>query len=92
MLNGIIRSIFEGYKAAKSERKTVFDSWEYDQLLDTPYLHSSQFLNQLYEDAQNDKDAGSYKIDCIVEHMNRHGVWDIDGYKKVEQKIIDKRW
>jgi hypothetical protein len=74
--------MFEGYKAAKKSRQ-----WEYDQLLSTPCLHSSQYLHELYTAAENKEQE-----DCILDHMNRHAAWEVDSYRKIEKKIISERW
>lgn len=82
----IIKAIFEGYKAAK-EKNPDYRSWEYDYLLTTPYLHSSQYLGELYEKAKDD-----YQKECIVDHLNRHNTWGIKSYDKIQKKFIDERW
>ena len=85
MINGIIKAMFDGYKETQPRRN--HKGWEYESLTRTPFLHSSDYLNSMYEDAQSD-----FEKDCIVDHMVRHDAWDTNSYKRLEQKIIDERW
>lgn len=80
---GIIRAIFEGYRSVKPKH----DDSIYEYLKDTPVLHSSQYLDELYQHAQT-----KFQEDCILEHMNRHGAWEVKSYRAIEREIIDRRW
>lgn len=62
-------------------------NWEYEYLKTAPVLHSSQYLSELYENAEN-----KYQQECILEHMNRYAAWEVDSYKEIEQKYIRKVW
>lgn len=80
----IVRSVFDGYKeATKGKRKKL----AFDELDRTPFLFSSGYLNEMYEQA-HDKE----EYESILDHMYRHEATDIDSYKSIENKIVDKFW
>lgn len=68
---GIFRSILfgvhDGMKEAGKKKKP--GEWEYENLEHTPFLHSSDYLNELYEDAQY-----NWQRDAVKDHMERHDV------------------
>lgn len=78
---GFLASLFKWY-GENRDRK-----WEYEYLKTTPVLHSSQYLSELYNNAEN-----KYQQECILEHMNRFAAWEVDSYKRIERDFIKKEW
>lgn len=80
----VLGGAIKGYSTSKPvqdrERK-----WKFDELDHTEMLFSSQYLNELYEDARTKSEH-----EAILGHLYKHDVTDIDTYKQIEQKIIDK--
>lgn len=81
-----LRSIFQAYNDSDhgKEKKRARPFRELDGF---PMLHSSNYLNSLISKAKTDDE-----LDLILDHLYKFDTLDIDSYKKVEQKIIDKRW
>ena len=83
-----IKSIFDGLKSAKTpyaDKKRK--KWMFDDLEETPYLYSSNYLNELHNQATKKEE-----FESILDHMYRHKVEEIDSYHEIENKIIDKFW
>jgi len=82
----IFKSIFDGYNESdygkEKKREKVFKELE-----TFPMLHSSKYLNSLLDQSKTKAED-----DLILDHLYKHDTLDIDSYKAVEQKIIDKRW
>lgn len=91
MYNELLKSIFDGYADAKRSSKKKYPE-KNDKMFnwlvheENPILFSSQQLNDLLEEAGTD-----HQLDCILEHLNRHEAWEVDSYKRIERKIIEKR-
>ncbi|MDF2534437.1 MAG: hypothetical protein K0R18_594 [Bacillales bacterium] len=84
MMNNFIKSIFDGYGAAKEpERK----EWTFQELESYPMLFSSKYLNECYNQATKKSEYES-----ILDHLYRFAdvTHDVPSYQKIEQKIIDK--
>lgn len=79
----ILRALFEGYRTAKIKTR----DWEYENLLNTPILHSSQYLHDLYMAAETKEQK-----DCIIQHLNNHAAWEVKPYRDIQDKIINERW
>lgn len=79
----ILRAVFEGYSSAKPKHR----DWEYEYLLTTPVLHSSQYLNELYEHAKTKEQK-----ECIIQHLNRHDTYGVENYRNIQDKFINERW
>lgn len=88
MINNFIKSIFDGYKHSGAPAKKSRD-WSYQELESYPMLFSSNYLNQMYDQAANKDDYES-----ILTHIYRFGevTSDVESYKAIEQKIIDRYW
>jgi len=84
LLNGFIAAIFAGYKEATKDKKKQL---EYEGLLHTPFLNSPEYLMDLYNQAENEEQR-----DCIIDHINRHKVYEIGAYGDLYNKHIDERW
>lgn len=82
----IIKAMMEGYYEAKAPKR-LRNEFEWLVHEQNPLLKSSEELSRLYAKATN-----TYQEDCILEHMNRHAAWEVESYRKLEQKIIDERW
>ncbi|MGM7719450.1 hypothetical protein [Metabacillus sp. Hm71] len=76
----ILYSIFEGYKEHREKHPSMKN---YSYLPDYDLLYSSDYLNQLYENASTDQ-----KI-MLYQHMTYHDVIDKDyeGYFELANKI-----
>lgn len=61
--------------------------WEYDLLEESPFLYSSQYLGELYAEAQTLEQR-----EAVAGHISYHKAYDVDSYKEIEQKFIDERW
>ena len=80
------RSLFQAYNGSDygKEKKR---SRPFRELDGFPMLHSSNYLNNLITQAETDDE-----LDLILEHLYKFDTLDIESYKNVEQKIIDRRW
>ncbi|KFN11978.1 MULTISPECIES: hypothetical protein [Bacillus] len=61
--------------------------WQYDCLNDTPYLYSSKELRKMYKNSNGKKETNA-----IVEHMERHEVYnnrEYKGYYRLSNDIMD---
>lgn len=83
MINGLIRSMFQGYKEAKPKH----GDWEYEMLEESPFLYSSQYLGDLYTNAKTIRQK-----EAVAAHIAFHHAYDVPSYKVIEQKFIDERW
>jgi hypothetical protein len=81
---GLLQALFAGYKAANEEK---IKQREYDHLLYTPFLHSPEYLKDLYNQADNIDQE-----DCVIDHINRHKVYEVGAYGKLYDKHVDRRW
>ncbi|TYS68067.1 hypothetical protein FZC76_09930 [Sutcliffiella horikoshii] len=81
----LIGSIFAG---ARGSREKKHRKYEYDRLTTTPFLHGSEYLNELCEGAQKKEE-----YECILQHIYNHqnvGVLEIESYQSIEQKIVER--
>lgn len=81
--NSILAAVFQGYRSVK---KDEIKHKEYEWLQETPYLHSSQYLKDLYKQASNKEQE-----DLIIDHINRFKVYEIGNYTDIYDDYIDKR-
>lgn len=99
-LNGGLESMFKELSKSKRMKEKQKQS-KFLELEQTPWLFSSEYLEDLLEDANKGE------CDTILDYLyrfNNHGITNedgeddylnilgIDSYKSIEQKIIDKRW
>lgn len=82
MINGIIRSIFEGYRPYALDKKR---NWEYEDLNSTPFLHGSDHLWRKYHEAESEEE-----VLAVIRHMRRHHTDGIESYDKVWGASWDK--
>lgn len=83
----LISSIFAG---ARESREKKYRKREYDGLTTTPFLHGSEYLNELYNAAEKKSEH-----ECILQHLYNHqevGILEIESYKKLETDIVDRYW
>jgi len=83
----LIGSVFEG---ARNSREKKYRKREYDRLTTTPFLHGSEYLNELYNAAEKKSEH-----ECILQHLYNHqevGVLEIESYQSLEKKIVDTYW
>lgn len=84
-INSILSSIFSGYREAK---KDAIHDKKYGWVEHSPFLHSSQYLTELYKEAKN-----TDQEDAVLENILYH--WDVvkenPNYRKLHDHIIDKR-
>lgn len=83
MFNRFLSAIFAGYKEAKKDKVKEL---EYEGLLYTPFLNSSQYLTDLYNQAETEEQE-----DYVIDHINRHKVYSVGAYGDLYDKHIDKR-
>lgn len=88
MLNHFVKSLFDGYAAAKTpyaDKKKR--DWEFKELETYPMLFSSEYLNTMYDKAETKSEHES-----ILEHLYKFGknTENVESYRKIEKKIIDK--
>jgi hypothetical protein len=79
----ILQALFAGYKEANKDK---IKQREYDNLIHTPFLHSPEYLKELYSDADNEDQE-----DYIIDHINRHKVYSVGAYEKLYNKHVNKR-
>lgn len=88
MRSQFVKSLFDGYKTAhtpysdKCKREDTFNELE-----KTPFLFSSSYLNEMYEEASNKSE-----YETILDHMYRHEATEIESYADIEERIINKYW
>lgn len=78
----MIKGFIDGLPLHKKQRQH-----EYDMLTKTPYLYSSDFLKEMYENSRKKEEH-----ECILGHMYNHNTKGIEGYDKLEREIIDRYW
>ena len=69
--------MFDGYKSSgvpEQKRK----EWEFGNLDNTPFLHGSEYLWELYHTAESEEEVLS-----VIRHMRRHETGGIETYDKV---------
>lgn len=81
-----LQNIFQAYTDSDYGKKKSRER-AFKELESFPMLHSSNYLNIL-----TDKSKTKAEDDLILDHLYKHDTLDIESYKAVEQKIIDKRW
>jgi hypothetical protein len=95
-LNGGLETFFKELSKSKAiqdkQRKALFDELE-----TTPYLFSSEYLNELADDANKEE------RDTILDYLYRFNDWktgedeylnilEVESYRTIEQDIIDRVW
>lgn len=73
---------------ARPAREKKYRKREFDNLVTTPFLNGSEYLNELYQAAEKKEE-----YECILQHMYNHqnvGVLEIESYQSIEQKIIER--
>jgi hypothetical protein len=83
LLNGLVRSIFEGYKAGKGTQSN-YRNLQYEQL-----LHTSGYLNQLTREADEEqlRDIRDY----LLRFQHDHDIFDTDAYADVYLDVLDRK-
>ena len=81
-----LKSIFEAYTGSDFHKEKSREK-AFKELESFPMLHSPKYLNSLADISKSKAED-----DLILDHLYKHDTLDIDSYKAVEQKIIDKRW
>lgn len=87
MYNSVLGSIFG---AIADHQRKKYRPEEFEQLTTTPFLHGSEYLNELMEKAHYKHD-----YECILDHIYRHqangrDLLEIDSYAAIEHKIVEK--
>ena len=80
----LIKGVAEGYSEAPSIKRKKLD-WAYEELEETPYLYSSNYLYELVDDAETQDD-----LLCVFEHLERHQTHGIESYDKLFGKAAKK--
>lgn len=81
MLSGFVKSMFDGYRDVKKDDY----SQQFAELEWTPFLFSSDYLNDMYSKATTKE-----QHETILGHLYRHEATDVDSYQSIEKRIIDK--
>lgn len=80
----LLQALFAGYKEANKDK---LKQREYDNLTHTPFLHSPEYLKELYTHADSIDQE-----DIVIDHINRHKVYGVGAYEKLYNKHVDRRW
>ncbi|UOE54903.1 hypothetical protein [Cytobacillus oceanisediminis] len=86
MINGIIKSIFDGYRDSEDTKKRMHES-NFNELDETEFLFSSDFMNQMYFSAKTADDC------CmIMNYLERYRCVDagIESYDDVYYQTAAK--
>lgn len=83
---GFLSAIFAGYRESK---KDDIKMKPYGMVRDTPFLHGTEYLTELYNNATTKEQQ-----DCVLENILYHYdlVKDNERYMKLHDRIINERW
>lgn len=86
LIDAASKAIFSAGKTATKEASKHnwgTPKWQYEYISKDsyPYLHSSDYLKQMMNDAIRRSDSESAKN--IIRHINKHRAGDIDSYGKI---------
>lgn len=81
---GIVKGMLEADTPNRDKRQR---EWDFEELGQTPFLFSSGHLEGLRERATR-----KHEFESILDHMYRHNATEVDSYKNIENKIIDRYW
>lgn len=86
MINGIIKSIFDGYRDSEVTKKRQYES-SFNELDETEFLFSSDYMNQLYFSAKTADDCWT-----IMNYLERYQCVDagIESYDEVYYQTAAK--
>jgi hypothetical protein len=82
--NGFVKSLFDGYKAAKEES---YYPRKFEEMKKTNILFDVADLNDMYDHAEEKEE-----YETILDHMYRFDATRVGYYKKIENKIINDFW
>lgn len=95
-LNGGLETFFKELAKSKRLEQKRRDA-QFKELENTPFLFSSDYINGLAEDA--DEEEAETILDYLYRFNNLEtdedeylDILGIDSYKNIENKIINKRW
>jgi hypothetical protein len=80
-LNDIVKSMFDGLKAAKANPDP------FEQLEKSWYLYEVRDLRKLEREAKTKE-----QDEMILDHLYKWDATRVDYYKKIENKIIQRHW
>lgn len=81
-----LNSLFQAYNSSDYGKEKQRGR-PFKELDGYPMLHSSKYLNILANEAKT-KD----EMDLVLDHLYKFDTLEIDAYKEVERKIIERRW
>lgn len=81
VLSGFVKSMFDGYRNVKKDDY----SQQFSELDWTPFLFSSDYLNDMYSNATTKE-----QHETILDYLYRHNATEVSSYQAIEQQIIDK--
>ncbi|EWG08341.1 hypothetical protein [Cytobacillus firmus] len=86
MINGILKSIFDGYKESEVTKRRMYES-SFNDLDETEFLFSSAYLNQLYFSAKTADDCCT-----IMNYLERYQCVDagIESYDEIYYQTAAK--
>jgi len=70
----------------RESREAKFKQQQYQSLIETPFLHSSQYLKDLYASG-NEEEKG-----IVMDHINRFGAYEVDSYMELHNKEMERKW
>lgn len=83
-INDIVKSMFDGYKGAKTES---YYPRRFQEMAKTNILFDLDETADMLKHAE-DKE----QFDTILDHLYRFDATRVKGYEKIEKKIIHKYW
>ncbi|MGK4042171.1 hypothetical protein AB0Y20_07695 [Heyndrickxia oleronia] len=84
-MNGMLRSMFQSLADSKWNKDRLRRN-QFDEL-NEPFLFSSSHLNSIFDECETKEEYES-----ILDHMYKFDACEVDSYKAIENKIIDKLW
>lgn len=81
ILNSGLQAYFDATKESKQEQ---LRKQKFDELGHTPFLFSSNYLNEIMDDCETKED-----YEQLLDHMYRHNATEVESYWKIENDIID---
>lgn len=83
-LNGFVKSLFDGYSAA---REKSYYPRKFEEMKKTNLLFGVDDLNDMFSHARSKEEH-----EIILDHMYRFDATQVGYYQKIEKKIINHYW
>jgi hypothetical protein len=82
----LLGSVFEAVSKSEANQQRIRNN-KFNELGYSPFLFSSDYLNEMMDECETKEDH-----EAILDYMYRFDVCEIDSYKSIEDKIINKYW